>query len=356
MLAACGAAAPSTASPPAATASARSSASAAPSAPAKVLHISALALGNPPLMGYFADDVAFRLNMFKDAGLDVNLQHVGNPATVVQALVGGKVNFAKTTVLSLYEAAMKGQPVKIIQVEELKAPFQLMAQSGITSLDQLKGKTYGTGAIYGADYFFTDSLLRTVGLSIKDVKVVPLGTGPAKTDALLSGKVDAASVFFDQVALIASKSSTVHLLTKDIRNRPYFPMDAIGTSAEYLNGHVEEATRYVEGMLRTVRSLQSDEKFFAKAVNTIYPGKYKPEVIQKNFATLKEMSYWAVNGGINLAQLAGFEKYVAGLLPRGSAASPPAVSNLFVTQPLAAALKSLGLVSSKADQPDWYKS
>ncbi|MHB8620527.1 MAG: ABC transporter substrate-binding protein, partial [Chloroflexota bacterium] len=287
---------------PAASAASQAAAGGGNSAPLE--RVTALVLGNPPLVGFFEDDVAHKFGIFKQFGLDVTLQHIGSPSSVIQALVAGKVDFAKTTVLSLYQAASRGQAVKIIDVEEVRAPFQLVVAADIKSASDLKGKTYASGAIYGADYYFTDTILRSAGLSIKDMKVVVLGTGPAKTDALISGKVAATAVLFDQVPIITRNGPGLHVLNvSPSQYQTYFPMDTIAVTEAYLKTHTETAIKFVKAILTTLRSLHNDQAFFTKAVEALHPGSFKPAEIKQNWETFRKLGYWGLNGGLNLKDL-----------------------------------------------------
>jgi NitT/TauT family transport system substrate-binding protein len=91
-----------------------------------------------------------------------------------------------TNFMTLYDA---GAPIKVVAGSGVQGCV-LAAQPGITSAEQLRGKTIGT--------FQADTLemlpydyLKKAGMSFKDVKVRYFGTSPELAQAFISGNVDA---------------------------------------------------------------------------------------------------------------------------------------------------------------------
>ncbi|SAK56920.1 ABC transporter substrate-binding protein [Caballeronia ptereochthonis] len=91
-----------------------------------------------------------------------------------------------TNFMTLYDA---GAPIKVVAGSGVQGCV-IAAQPGITSAEQLRGKTIGT--------FQADTLemlpydyLKKAGLSFKDVKVRYFGTSPELAQAFIAGNIDA---------------------------------------------------------------------------------------------------------------------------------------------------------------------
>ncbi|WP_325095442.1 ABC transporter substrate-binding protein, partial [Burkholderia contaminans] len=121
----------------------------------------------------------------------VSLDFVTTPTNAdIAALFGaGVVDVSVvpyTNFMTLYDA---GAPIKIVAGSGVQGCV-IAAQAGITSAEQLRGKTIGT--------FQADTLemlpydyLKKAGLSFKDVKVRYFGTSPELAQAFIAGNIDA---------------------------------------------------------------------------------------------------------------------------------------------------------------------
>jgi sulfonate transport system substrate-binding protein len=86
-----------------------------------------------------------------------------------------------------------------------ECPYRIVARrsAGITRLPDLRGKRIGT-QLESSGEFFLDAMLRTTGLTVKDVTLVPFMAHTDKPisllpEALRSGKIDAVALWEPQV-------------------------------------------------------------------------------------------------------------------------------------------------------------
>lgn len=162
-------------------------------------------LGGPDVVGlYYAKSQGW----FKQAGLDVDIQPVSNGSAGLAALLGGSVQIAYTNVFSLAVAHSKGIPAVMIAPGagyHTPTPVSLLltpADSAITSIKELAGKTVAVPLIGDMNTLGLYSLLEQAGVARTDVHFIEIP--PASIAAALQAKrVDAAAVYapFSNAAL-----------------------------------------------------------------------------------------------------------------------------------------------------------
>lgn len=112
--------------------------------------------------------------------------------TGTRALIGNSVEFGSA---SNPTAAVQGAKLKILMVFNDKPPGSFMAQPGIKSIAEVRGKRVGGSTIGSLDYGWLKEVLPKFGLNLeKDVNFVPVGSTSARYVALRAGSIDAASL------------------------------------------------------------------------------------------------------------------------------------------------------------------
>ena len=112
--------------------------------------------------------------------------------TGTRALIGNSVEFGSA---SNPTAAVQGAKLKILMVFNDKPPGSFMAQPGIKTIAEVRGKRVGGSTIGSLDYGWLKEVLPKFGLSLeKDVNFVPVGSTSARWVALRAGSIDAASL------------------------------------------------------------------------------------------------------------------------------------------------------------------
>ncbi|WP_131113292.1 ABC transporter substrate-binding protein [Lichenihabitans psoromatis] len=127
---------------------------------------------------------------FKKAGLDVTLIEPADPATPPRLVAAGQGDIAVTYQPTFYLEVKDGMNLQRVGAA-IETPLNTLIalESGpIKTLADLKGKTIGY-SIAGYEQALLETLLKTAGLTLKDVKLVDVNF--ALTQALVSGQVDA---------------------------------------------------------------------------------------------------------------------------------------------------------------------
>ena len=197
LAAACGGTPAATAAPSAAPtqAAATSAPSAAPTAAAKT----PMPCCKKIVAAYSnisADDwvmwYAFEKGIFKDNGLDVDLQSINGGAQTSAALLAGSVQIAQFGGAEALSANAGGADLVLVANLAPVYPYKLYGAKGITSVAGLKGKKVGVSNAGGSSDIATRAALKAAGLDPdKDVDIVAVGSHSQRTAALLAGSIDA---------------------------------------------------------------------------------------------------------------------------------------------------------------------
>ena len=160
---------------------------------------------NPDHVGfYFARDTG----LFARAGLDVSIRAPSDPTAPLKLVAVGTSDFAVSYEPELFFAAAKKLPVVAVAAVVPQPLNSLIAiERTIHTVRDLAGRTVGITGV-PSDYATLDTVLRSVGLTRKDVKIVSVGYN--LLPALLAHKVDAVLGVYRNVEGIQLQQRGLH--------------------------------------------------------------------------------------------------------------------------------------------------
>lgn len=139
--------------------------------------------------------VAKDKGIFLENGLDVDIMTVQNNSTTIGAL-GRQIDISAATTIDIVKAAAGGLDVVGVSGNTIETSanqqMRLIAgkDSGITTVEQLRGKTLGTPTINGAVHVAAMLAIKGAGVEPKDVRFLEM-TFPNMADQLRAKRVDA---------------------------------------------------------------------------------------------------------------------------------------------------------------------
>jgi ABC-type nitrate/sulfonate/bicarbonate transport system substrate-binding protein len=137
---------------------------------------------------YISMHIASKRGYYAEEGIAVEIILMAG-LTSTRALIGNSVEFGSA---SNPTAAVQGAKLKILMVFNDKPPGMLMAQPGIKSVAELRGKRIGGSTVGSLEYGWMKELLPKFGLQLeKDVTFVPVGSTSTRFTALKAGTIDA---------------------------------------------------------------------------------------------------------------------------------------------------------------------
>lgn len=204
-------------------------------------------------MPYF---VARERGFFRAEGLEAELILMKAIQTV-QALLGGSIDFGTATGTAV-SAAVNGAEVRVVLALTDRPSFDLVAQPGITSIQQLRGKKIGVSAVGS----LTEILARQI-LMAHDVppdQVTFLGLGPSHVTyaALKAGVIDATMV---QIPLNFTAQDEGFRKLASAGDFYRAVQGGLTTTQAIISERPELVTKTIRATLRAVRLIANDKKY-----------------------------------------------------------------------------------------------
>lgn len=190
--------------------------------------------------------VAQEKGYYKDAGIDLTIQPGGVGLDPVQLVASGSENIGIAEGSQLIMARSKGIPVKAVLAQFQKSPmcYITLADSGITTAEQFRGKKIGTQAAFT---FVLETMLAHNNMSLKDVQVAPVGFD---TRPLLEKQVDAFLSFqTNEPILLDLKGIKTNIIPASQNGYEYYT-DTIFTTEEYARTNSELLRKFTQATIR----------------------------------------------------------------------------------------------------------
>jgi NitT/TauT family transport system substrate-binding protein len=134
--------------------------------------------------------VAQDAGILKKHGLDVDLIFINGSTRGVQSLIAGDVSFSSGVGTAVINGKLAGGDIAIINSMTNTLPYYIFGKPEIKSPEDLKGRSAAMHIPGTAADFALRLALRRIGLSLKDIKGVTVGGGPARVAAVVSGQLD----------------------------------------------------------------------------------------------------------------------------------------------------------------------
>lgn len=204
----------------------------------------------PSVMQFHPWQIAKELGYFAEEGVDVNIVAGDGSSSILQQILSGNADAGVPTPGATMLAASTGRDLVAIYQYAYTNIFTLAAsaESGITSIEQLRGKAVGVSDLAGGEVPLVRAALKEAGLKEGvDVTITPVGEGGSLTlNALKKGQVQAyASSLFDEALVSASGYQMVDILPESLQK---FPANTVVTTPKVL----DEKGPAMVGMMRAV--------------------------------------------------------------------------------------------------------
>lgn len=129
--------------------------------------------------------------IFRKYGLDVSIQQLHNASVVIPGLRSGSINFDVMASPQPEEGTAAGVDLRWLAMWNSKPDLQICVQPGITSVQDLAGKTVGISSTGSTTGILLEDYLERSGLSLSKVHLVPLGSEGAQAQSFITGQLAA---------------------------------------------------------------------------------------------------------------------------------------------------------------------
>jgi NitT/TauT family transport system substrate-binding protein len=198
----------------------------------------------------WALDVAQSEGMFAANGLHVDVIVAGSSAAVAQQLAAGSADIGSVSTTQVVEAILGGAPLVQILKNVVTSPYTLVGRKGITSVEQLRGKTIMIGGPNDITRVFMDKLLAAHGLHNGDFTYTYAGAPATRYAALLAGAIDATPLL--PPVTYSAVSQGYKVLDDTRKYFPNFPTSGYTTHNPWATTHRPVVVAFIKSFLQGV--------------------------------------------------------------------------------------------------------
>lgn len=208
--------------------------------------------------------VSIEQGYFAEAGYDVTLEYLNEP-DVIDLIAAGQVRFGVASGEQVILANVNSRPVTFVYNWFQDYPVGIVtgSESGITSIDDFKGKKIGIPGRFGASYTGLVALLIKANLTEADVELVEIGFNAP--EALCIGQVDAAAVYsnneplqIEQRAAAGDCGAISGVTVIPVSQAGSFVSNGVITNADYIAEEPERVQAFVsaydQGLKETINN------------------------------------------------------------------------------------------------------
>lgn len=189
---------------------------------------------------------------YKDCGVDLEVVQVSSGAQLSPAIVSGSVDMAIESPQQLLIATQQGVfHAKVIGSAEDGLPWAIFGGKGITSLQQLQGKSIATSSTTSLNTIVASLILKKNGIDPSTIKWVNAGSNADKYKAVVNGVTVGASAPSDYIP--QAKKDGVNVLTTAAKDLPEYPRWTVIARDDFLSAHADAATCYLAALMRGER-------------------------------------------------------------------------------------------------------
>ncbi|HET7389114.1 MAG TPA: ABC transporter substrate-binding protein [Nocardioidaceae bacterium] len=193
-----------------------------------------------------------------------NVDHVVLTSTSgIQTMVAGKSDLAAQGADEVVLGNAQGAHVTAIGSPDSKQHYVLVAKKSVKDVKALSGKSIAMSGPSGFDTLLSKYALHQAGMQPNAAKFVQIGGSPDRAAALLSGTVDAATIFLAGWENLQTKSDKLHLL-KNFAQTTDFPGDVYYAKADYLKANPKLALGVACANLEANDWLRNNEDQYVK--------------------------------------------------------------------------------------------
>jgi ABC-type nitrate/sulfonate/bicarbonate transport system substrate-binding protein len=204
-----------------------------------------MALGNERSIQYHPYFVALDEGFFEDEGLDVEIQVLDGGGLVMQQLVAGNIDLANVGGAPALQTVDTGQDVVWNYSYFYENIFTIVtpADSGIDSIEDMRGQTIGITDPAGGEVPLIRSVFASAGLEEGDYEMLPVGEGGEVTYAALEqGDVQAySSSVYDVASIEAAGMDLTRIMPEEF---VYVPSIGHVTMRDTIEGDPEMVTAF----------------------------------------------------------------------------------------------------------------
>lgn len=216
-----------------------------------------LTIGMNGWTGYAPLSLALKEGIFKKNGLDVTIKLIPQKDRHL-ALASGDLQCATTTVQTHMMWTQNGVPnTQIFLMDKSTGADGLVVRGDIKGFADLKGKTIAVDAPGTTPYFMLASMLKSNGMSLKDVKLTTLSP-QAAAQAFVAGQNDAAITYEPYLSSVRQNPNAGRILVTT--NDYPVVIDTFGCAPQWLKANPKAAQALTDSFFEALEFIRTNPK------------------------------------------------------------------------------------------------
>ncbi|MBI1993488.1 MAG: ABC transporter substrate-binding protein [Deltaproteobacteria bacterium] len=265
--------------------------------------------------------VAKDSGIFEKNGLDVQLIFFTGGSTAILALVSGDVPITQVAGPGLVSSALAGSESVFVAAGITSLNYVLMGKPGLTKPEQLKGGSVAISRFGSATDSIARFALKAIGLTPgKDVTLVQVGSGPARLDAALTGKVSAAVINPPSNYIAEKRGLTV--VVDVAKMGLVFQHTGAATTRKFIKEHPDTVRKYVKAHVEAVHRTWTDKEAGVRALAKYMGRGVDRDILEKSAQGILTESLLPKKQYPSLKGLQTVLDEIAGRDPRAKTAKP----------------------------------
>lgn len=214
----------------------------------------------------------------------------------VQTILAGRADIASQGSDEVVLGAAEGAEMVAVGAPSTAMDYVLVADKSIQEVADLEGKAVAMSGPSGFDALLTRFSLEDVGLSDNAARFVQIGGSPDRASALLSGQVDAATIFLEDWEELRQQTDDLRLVQYMADIVPDFPATAYFAQASFWEENEDVALALACANLQANAYLNSSEDTYVDYVLQVVPGATE-DAARAIYQSSQEVNMWPEEGG-----------------------------------------------------------
>ena len=208
--------------------------------------------GVPPVISGLLPYIASKKGFYKEFGVDVTVKSFQTGTDATRAASTGQIDMAIMPPAQQIALVAKGTDLVGIQGQEKPDWTVVSSDPNITSCSSLKGQSLGVDAVGGIRYTALAQMLKSCGLTIKDVHPLVF-PGNSNPQAVIAGQLKTSVLHLNEVVKVdqqtGKKLTVVVSMANAVPNTMY---EVYGTLKSKLDSNREAYVRFVAAQIATL--------------------------------------------------------------------------------------------------------
>jgi NitT/TauT family transport system substrate-binding protein len=226
-----------------------------------------LGVGGKPLLYYLPLTIAERRGLFKEEGLEVEINDLAGGARSLQSLVGGSVDVVTGAYEHTIRMQAKGQDIRAV-IELGRFPAIVVAvrkekAAQFKSAADLKGAKIGVTAPGSSTALLAQYAMVKAGLKATDAAIIGVGGGASAVAAMKKGEIDAISHLDPVIAKLEADGDVQVLIDTRTESgtRGLFggsnPAAVLYTKQDFIERNPNTTQRLVNAFMKALKWIES---------------------------------------------------------------------------------------------------